>query len=103
MGQDSLDQPVRLVEPGGPLRLVGCPEARVESLLGPTGCDEMAGHLQRAAARLEESVGRSGMRAQPLREHGVAHDRLLGERVPPGIAIARIPLLVEKLLRNGRL
>ena len=100
VGQDSLDQPVRLVEPRGPLGLVGRPKARVERLLRASGCDEVACHLQRAASRLQESVGRPGVRTEPLREHGVAGDRLLGQRVPPRVPIARARLLVEKLLRN---
>ena len=64
------------------------------------GCDEMAGHLQRTSSGLQESVGRTGVCPEPLREHGVAGDRLLGQRVPPRVPITRARLLVEKLLRN---
>ena len=99
VGQDSLDQPVRLVEARGPLGFVGRPKARVERLLRTSGCDEMACHLQRAAS--------DSRRASAARE--CARSRF-GSTVSPAIAswvsacrhVYRSPrrLLVEKLLRN---
>ena len=63
----------------------------------------MACDLQRAASRLQQSVGRTGVRTQPLREHRVAGDRLLSQRVPPRVPIALVRNLIEQLLRYGLL
>ena len=43
------------------------------------------------------------MDPQPFRQDRVDRDRLLGERVAPAVAIARLLVLFDELLRDGGL
>ena len=102
VGQDPLEQPVRLVEARGPLRpsaarrrASSASSARPAAMRWRATSNGLPPDSRRASAARECARSRFGDR--------VAGDRLLGQGVPPRVLIARAPLLVEKLLRNGLL
>src|ERR671918_705077 len=99
--EDALEKLGGLPERDCALGFVGGAQAGVDGLDVAAGVQEMARHGRRASLRCEEGVCSPGVDPLSLREDGVACDRLPGERVAPAVAVARLHILFEQLLRDG--
>jgi len=101
--EDPLEKLGRLYERDRALGFLGGTEARVDGLFRPAGSEQVARDLRCCSVRPCEGIGGAGMDPLPLRDDGVARDRLLGECVAPAVAVARVSRFFQELLRDGGL
>jgi len=96
-----LEQLRSLGERDGAFGFVGRAQARVDSLVGSAGSQQVVGDRHCASTRPEERIGGARVHPLPLRDDDVAGDRLLRECVPPAVAATRIAAFFKELMRNG--
>ena len=101
-GDHALEQIGRLGERDGALGLVRRAQTRVGSLVGAAGSEKVIRDRHCASARSEERVGGARVDPLPLRDDRVGGDRLLGQRVAPAVAAARVRALLQELQGDGR-
>ena len=104
MGKGVAKQRDRLPEGGGALGLLGALEADRDRLVEAPGAEQVVGEVDgRRRFDLGEDLGGTGVDDPPPRGHGLAVDRLLGERVSPAVS-PRVPgSLLDQLLVDRRL